>query len=236
MPSTPSLLRAQPLAFALAVALALPFANEAMATPAVPLGSPAALPGTASSPRPDGSVLWSVENCNDAGAGSLRDAAMHANHGDGIDLGSLSCSTISVTSGAITLHDVELVGPGAAQLEIDGTGNQNRRIFNHAGGGGRLDISGVTINGGIYASNAGLGGGCDGHLVDPLRGQTWLSAEQFSDHLDDEVVGAGLGVLTLVAGLAERGAHPLDEDHVAQGPRRRCRPGGRGNGGRCGCR
>lgn len=160
MPSTPSLLRAQPLAFALAVALALPFANEAMATPAVPLGSPAALPGTASSPRPDGSVLWSVENCNDAGAGSLRDAAMHANHGDGIDLGSLSCSTISVTSGAITLHDVELVGPGAAQLEIDGTGNQNHRIFNHAGAGGRLDISGVTINGGIYASNAGLGGGC----------------------------------------------------------------------------
>jgi hypothetical protein len=100
------------------------------------------------------------ENCNDAGDGSLRDAAFHANHGDAIDLGALSCSTISVTSGAITLHDVELIGPGAGQLDIDGTGNLHRRIFNHAGGGGRLDISGVTISGGWYISNASLGGGC----------------------------------------------------------------------------
>lgn len=111
-------------------------------------------------PRPDGSILWSVENCNDAGSGSLRDVAAHANHGDGIDLGALTCSTISVTTGAITLHDVDLVGPGADRLEIDGTGNQNRRIFNHSGGGGILDISGVTVKGGIYISNGGLGGGC----------------------------------------------------------------------------
>lgn len=110
--------------------------------------------------RPDGSILWPVTNCDDTGAGSLRDAAAHADDGDGIDLTALACSTISVTSGAITLHDVELVGPGAGQLEIDGTGNQNRRIFNHAGGGGNLDVSGVTVNGGKYVSNAGLGGGC----------------------------------------------------------------------------
>lgn len=166
-PTRPQL-RVQPLALALALALPFgsdaSFADEAMATHAMPAGAPAATQvaslKSSPTPRPDGSILWIVDNCNDAGAGSLRDAAAHANHGDGIDLGSLSCSTISVTSGAITLHDVELVGPGAAQLEIDGTGNQNRRIFNHAGGGGRLDISGVTINGGIYASNAGLGGGC----------------------------------------------------------------------------
>ena len=164
--SIQSPLRAQPLAFALALALPLPFAHDAsfaserMATDAVPIGSHAMSPGNASSLRPDGSILWFVDNCNDAGPGSLRDVAAHANHGDGIDLGSLSCSTISVTSGAITLHDVDLTGPGAAQLEIDGTGNQNRRIFNHAGAGGALAISGVTINGAIYASNAGLGGGC----------------------------------------------------------------------------
>lgn len=151
MPSTQSLFRTQPLAFALAVALALPFASDA---------SFASAPGNASSLRPDGSVLWSVDNCNDSGAGSLRDIAAHANHGDGIDLGSLSCSTISVTSGAITLHDVELTGPGAGHLEINGTGNQNHRIFNHSSAGGTLAISGVTISGGIYASNGGLGGGC----------------------------------------------------------------------------
>ncbi|MEO7324146.1 MAG: choice-of-anchor Q domain-containing protein [Dokdonella sp.] len=141
-----SISRMKPLALALAVAVGTSVAADRAAghTPT----------------RPDGSTLWVVDNCNDAGAGSLRDAAAHANHGDGIDLGSLACSTISVSSGAITLHDVELTGPGAAQLDIDGTGNQGHRIFNHAGGGGTLHISGVTISGGTYVSNASLGGGC----------------------------------------------------------------------------
>lgn len=142
--------RMKPLAFALALALA---AGTGVAP------DPAA-GAAAVAKRPDGSVLWPVTNCNDSGPGSLRDAAAHANHGDGIDLGGLVCSTISLTSGAITLHDVELAGPGAGQLEIDGTGNQNHRIFNHAGGGGNLAISGLTIRGGKYLSNAGLGGGC----------------------------------------------------------------------------
>ncbi|MEO5559076.1 MAG: hypothetical protein ABIR10_05285, partial [Dokdonella sp.] len=146
--SSSSTSRMTPLALALAVAVgASVAADHAAASGHTPT-------------RPDGSILWVVDNCNDAGAGSLRDAAAHANHGDGIDLGSLACSTISVTSGAITLHDVELVGPGAAQLDINGTGNQGRRIFNHAGAGGQLDISGVTVSGGTYVSNASLGGGC----------------------------------------------------------------------------
>ena len=34
---------------------------------------------------------------------------------------------------------------------------------------------------------------------------------------DDEVVGAGLGVHALLAGLAERGADPVDEDDLTQG-------------------
>ncbi|MEO7433167.1 MAG: choice-of-anchor Q domain-containing protein [Dokdonella sp.] len=139
-----------PLALALALALAV----------GTSVAADRASGSNTATPRPDGSILWVVENCNDSGAGSLRDAATHANHGDGIDLGSLACSTISVTSGAMTLHDVELVGPGAAQLEINGTGNQGRRIFNHVGAGGHLDISGVTISGATYVSNASLGGGC----------------------------------------------------------------------------
>jgi hypothetical protein len=127
---------------------------------AVGAGAPAERAAGYAPTRPDGALLWPVTNCDDAGDGSLRDAAAHANHGDGIDLSSLTCSTISVTSGAITLHDVHLFGPGAGQLEISGTGNQNRRIFNHSSGGGTLDISGVTVSGGKYISNAGLGGGC----------------------------------------------------------------------------
>ena len=165
-PSNPSLSRVRPLALALALAFAgdASLAGAAMATHAAPVSSRAsaqpAAPKTLSTPRPDGSILWSVDNCNDAGAGSLRDAAEHANSGDAIDLGSLACSTISVTSGAITLRDVELTGPGAGQLDIDGTGNQGNRIFNHSGVDGELAISGVTIKGGTYFSNPGLGGGC----------------------------------------------------------------------------
>ena len=56
-----------------------------------------------------------------------------------------------------------------------------------------------------------------GDLVDPLGGQLRVAAQQLADALDDEVVGAGLGVHALVAGLAERGADAVDEDDVAEG-------------------
>lgn len=105
-------------------------------------------------------ILWPVTNCNDAGADSLRDAAMHALDGDAIDLSGLTCSTISVTSGAITLGDVDLIGPGAGALTINGAGNGLHRIFNHAGHGGALRIRDVTVHGAKYESDAGKGGGC----------------------------------------------------------------------------
>lgn len=138
----------KPLAIALAVAVGTSDAADRAAGPDI------------ASTRPDGSILWVVENCNDAGAGSLRDAAAHAVDGDGIDLGGLACSTISLTTGSITLHDVDLAGPGASALVIDGAGNQNRHTINHVGHGGGLAIHGVTLRNGKYLSNAGRGGGC----------------------------------------------------------------------------
>ena len=44
-----------------------------------------------------------VDNCNDAGAGSLRDAVDNAADGDTIDLTQLACSTISLSTGAILI-------------------------------------------------------------------------------------------------------------------------------------
>ena len=70
--------------------------------------------------RPDGSILRFVENCDDAGAGSLRNVAAAALPGDGIDLTALSCSEISVRTGTITLRDVTLIGPGQDKLKIIG--------------------------------------------------------------------------------------------------------------------
>lgn len=144
----------------LVAALALAFAGAAGIE-----GGPAA----ARAPASEGAILWPVSNCNDAGAGSLRAVAAQAGDGDGIDLSTLACSTISVTSGAITLRDIALIGPGAAALAIDGAGNQGRRIFNHAGHGGGLTISDVTVRGAKYQSNAGQGGGCLRSDSGPLR-------------------------------------------------------------------
>ena len=45
-------------------------------------------------------------------------------------------------------------------------------------------------------------------------GSDGVATHQLADALDDEVVGAGLGVLAL--GLAERGADAVDEDDLSQ--------------------
>ena len=64
---------------------------------------------------------------------------------------------------------------------------------------------------------ADLGRRCDGDLLDPLLGQVGVAAEQLADALDDEVVGAGLGVDALVAGLAVWRTHAVDEDDLSHG-------------------
>ena len=61
---------------------------------------------------------------------------------------------------------------------------------------------------------ADLGGGGDGDLVDPLGRQLGMAPQQLPDAVDDQVVGAGLGVHR--AGLAERGTDAVDEDDVAE--------------------
>jgi len=146
---------ARPLALALAAAFGVA-CGSGMAAP-TPQVDARARNGAAPSGAP---ILWLVENCNDAGAGSLRDAAAHALDGDAIDLSNLACSTISVTSGTIKLADVSLTGPGADALTIDGLGNGNRRIFSHVGHGGTLTLRDVTVHGGKYQSDAGRGGAC----------------------------------------------------------------------------
>lgn len=155
----------KPLSLALACAFAgSPVAGAAAPSPrasdAIPATTPVGTEAIRAVTRPDGSILRFVENCNDAGAGSLRSVAAAALPGDGIDLTTLSCSEISVRTGTITLRDVTLAGPGEDLLKITGVGNNNKRIFNHASSGGTLEIDGLTISGGKYLSNAGEGGGC----------------------------------------------------------------------------
>ena len=74
-------------------------------------------------PAPRGALQ--VTNCNDNGAGSLRGTIASAVSGDVIDLRGLSCNTIALSTGQITVaqESLSLIGRGPSQLEI------------HAGGG-----------------------------------------------------------------------------------------------------
>lgn len=96
-----------------------------------------------------------VANCNDAGAGSLRDAIAVAGDLDVIDLTHLACSRITLTSGELvaTQSRLSLLGPGANGLAIDAVGAS--RVISHTGNLG-LRITGVTITGGA----ADGAGGC----------------------------------------------------------------------------
>jgi hypothetical protein len=76
--------------------------------------------------------------------------------GDPIDVSQVSCSRITLTSGAIhATQDLTLFGPGAGLLAIDG--NNNDRVITEDADGASLAIYGVTLQGG-YAQ--GLSGGC----------------------------------------------------------------------------
>jgi hypothetical protein len=102
-----------------------------------------------------------VANCDDDGPGSLRAAVTGAASGDTIDLTALTCSTITLATGAIAImiDSLALEGPGRGLLAIDGS--QLDRVLVHPYGG-TLHVRGVTLrNGRITAENFDItGGGC----------------------------------------------------------------------------
>jgi uncharacterized repeat protein (TIGR01451 family) len=109
-------------------------------------------------PDPVAGATMAVTNCNDSGAGSLRNAVASASAGDTVAF-SVSCppgSPILLTSGPITIsQNLTISGPGAAQLAV--SGNNASQVFIVAAGV-IVTISGITIENG--AANAGCGAGC----------------------------------------------------------------------------
>lgn len=117
-----------------------------------------------SRPAPAGSQprLRTVANCaDDDSSGSLRTQVELALSGDTIDLSTLTCSTISLSQGALktAVNDLTLIGPGADQLTLDAEGRD--RILLHPGSG-TLTIVGLTLaNGRFDAVDNDIGfGGC----------------------------------------------------------------------------
>jgi hypothetical protein len=97
-------------------------------------------------------TTWTVDTCNDASAGSgttgsLRYVAANAASGDSVDMTGLACSTISLSTGAITFAqaDITLNGPGKDALSI--SGNHNDRVLSHMGTG-TLAVNDLTVTAG----------------------------------------------------------------------------------------
>lgn len=94
-----------------------------------------------------------VDNCNDSGPGSLRDTLATAVDGDTIDLAGLTCSTITLTSGAMHVDAaVEIQGPGRDLLTIDGNAGDLVLVTY----GPSLRLADLTLANG--ASSDGVGG------------------------------------------------------------------------------
>src|SRR5438046_5758255 len=96
-----------------------------------------------------------VNNKNDSGPGSLRQALADAHNEDTINFdSSLNGQTITLTSGELVVNKiVSINGPGPNNLAVDA--NHESRVF-HVSDGASAGISGLSI---INGSASGLYGG-----------------------------------------------------------------------------
>ncbi|BDU16701.1 choice-of-anchor Q domain-containing protein [Lysobacter auxotrophicus] len=99
-----------------------------------------------------------VTNCNDAGAGSLRNAIAVAQSGDNIDLLRLTCTRIALTTGELVVPQASLTLLGRGRDEILLDANTRGRAIRHTGTG-TLRVYRMTVANGRYAS-AFADGGC----------------------------------------------------------------------------
>ena len=155
--------RMRPLAIALAGLCA---ASASLADAAVsPFDTPAihdiaARFGTTILSPPPSHTLAVVSNCDDAGPGSLRDTVIGAADGDTVDLTQLTCSHITLSTGAIVFGQSNLAiqGPGVNDLTIDG--GLGGAVLYHLGGG-TLIVNDLTIAYGFkYRSDVSVLGSC----------------------------------------------------------------------------
>lgn len=131
-----------------------------------------------SAPSAIAATTWTVNTCADVNSGNpltqtgaLRWALNNASTGDVVDMtgigtngGIVSCSKISLLTGALAITQPKLTlnGPGANKLDIDAAAlNPKGRVINHSGTGGTLYINDLSVSSGYVASGSGfVYGGC----------------------------------------------------------------------------
>ena len=132
------------------------------------------------SPPVRGSVLPVTSCADDADPGTLRNVLATAQEGDTVDLGALTCSTITLTQGAIDtsalgqhqLYDVTIQGPGRDALTIDANGqSQVFVVGGFSGERGTFTANDLTIANGVYGGSLaacllGFGGAVELNRVD----------------------------------------------------------------------
>jgi hypothetical protein len=121
-------------------------------------------------PAAKAATTWVVDTCNEGisgngTVGSLRFAIANAASADTIDMTGLTCSSISLQTGALTItqDSLTLRGPGMDRLSITGRYNgatEHDRIFLHTGSG-TLDINDLSVGFGyLYNASGNANGGC----------------------------------------------------------------------------
>ncbi|MEO7430905.1 MAG: choice-of-anchor Q domain-containing protein [Dokdonella sp.] len=153
---------ARSLALALAGVVLTDGSGAAAATPMRIRDLPAAPRQTHAGPTPAGSNLV-VTNCADSGPGSLRQAMLDARNNTIIDFRQLQCSTITLTTGALTDPDTDslqlvatpAIVSGRPQPTVTINGGDASRIIEHRSGG-HLELTGIALANG--RSTAGKGG------------------------------------------------------------------------------
>lgn len=123
----------------------------------IPLAAVCMICALTYTPRAEAASVVAVTNCNDSGPGSLRGAILAAPDGATIDLRSLGCNRISLTSGAIAIAqaDLQLLGRNRTALTVDGNGAD--RVLRHTGSG-TLRITRLTLADGSNAEQFASGG------------------------------------------------------------------------------
>lgn len=102
-------------------------------------------------------VVITASNCNDHGPGSLRNAIVVAASGDTVDLTHLSCTRITLTSGALQVPQTTLTVKGRDHGAPAIDGRNASQVFHHTGSG-FLRLIGMSVVNGFFSSPSATGG------------------------------------------------------------------------------